>query len=432
METTPSVVTYVLKQFGFLIFQLDEVKVNNLIEQSQNLEHLRFLHSFYFEFNHNNLKDSKPQNIERDFVFKILLHKKLDKILLSKFRKFNVLTGIDNILGPKSLANKTTHQDETTKLHSTGVITQKITNVAAYSDVVLQLNKYIEDKFIVKEKIKAFIMSFIKGNIDLEILNDNKCQDKEIKIFFLEQLNSLILLMFNLEVKRNSACFLTNCMLFELIDAGIYKVEQISQDYPMAMDGAVESSIHIDHEFEFKYFQSYDQRKPTNTNPKDLEIRHRKILTDWIIYKIGCYNDLSGNKITFKSLDSKFKQVQVDETTMKLIFDGTEFIVENVKIDEAFSAKNITLYSFDTKWLCTLIQEWFDKDISKLVEGCQNECISSTKIKLDLPELSSLKKSTKLARSRSTSRSSSRSRSRTKSTSPSTSSVKRTKSEQIN
>ena len=56
METTPSVVTYVLKQFGFLIFQLDEVKVNNLIEQSQNLEHLRFLHSFYFELNYNDLK----------------------------------------------------------------------------------------------------------------------------------------------------------------------------------------------------------------------------------------------------------------------------------------------------------------------------------------------------------------------------------------
>lgn len=71
-------------------------------------------------------------------------------------------------------------------------------------------------------RFKEFIIFCLRG-----IIKQSMVKTKSLKVEMLNQLQTLILLIFNVKAKRTSASLIANCMYFDLIDAGFYDFKNI-------------------------------------------------------------------------------------------------------------------------------------------------------------------------------------------------------------
>ncbi len=217
------------------------------------------------------------------FLAKIKASKKLDKDL-GKNYLYDYKYGTGKTIGDNSVAKKTTQKDETLEIYTVGGFRHHTTDEASYSNIGTRLKEYIDNEFIDQNKLKQFLQDSIRGQINGDIVLDG-----ELKVDLINQLQTLVKLMFSVEVKRNTSALLTNAMFFDLVDAKIYEIKDIAKEIPVAMEDAVPASVTIDKKVS-KYFTSitgYDYRETeAKSKAEILAKRDDKILIDWLLYKL--------------------------------------------------------------------------------------------------------------------------------------------------
>lgn len=217
------------------------------------------------------------------FLAKIKASKKLDKDLGKNYLYDNKY-GSGKTIGDNSIAKKTTQKDETLEIHTAGGFKHYTTDEGSYANIGARLKEYIDNEFIDSTKLKQFLQSSIRGKINSDIILDN-----ELLVDLLDQLQTLVKLMFGIEIKRNTAALLTNAMFFDLVDEKIYELKDIAKELPVAMEDAVPASTTIDKKVG-KYLTSiseYDYRdREEPSKAKILAARDKVILKDWLLYKL--------------------------------------------------------------------------------------------------------------------------------------------------
>lgn len=204
----------------------------------------------------------------------------LGKNYLDSFKLFN----LDKINRDIIQETKTIHKEETLELHDNGKIVDHVKNIGSYSRIIDAFQKYFKT-YLNKGDLKRFIQSYLKGVIRQRIVRENK---RYLKIDLLNRLAVFILLMFNVEIKRNSACLLSNIMFFDLVDSNHYNINMLD-NLPAAAVDAHAFSIKIDHELKdhFQYYKPYDYREePSVSVSSDFEEKLEKFMTDWVAMKI--------------------------------------------------------------------------------------------------------------------------------------------------
>lgn len=207
---------------------------------------------------------------------------------------------------------------------------------------------------------------------------ESKIQEKE------KEFKSLL----QIEAIRNSSALLTNAMFFELAESSFqpirvvsgeekYNFSDIDKQMPMAMQGAVSGSVHLEQGFEEKLTGKlpYDYREAgMEAGAKILDIRNKNILFDWLSNKIGVseiQNELNNNKDKsdiLKSLTVQDVDWDVTENNSKdcLILENkkTCYKITLQKQNEKFYLTEIN--SFPTKIFNELTTKWYGVELSYL------------------------------------------------------------------
>ena len=126
-------------------------------------------------------------------------------------------------MGDNSITKKTTQQNETLEIHTEGGFSHYITDEGPYSTIGERLKNYSDNKFIDLTKLKQFLQHSFRNKFNNDII-----VNKELEVELLDQLQTLVKLMFSVEVKRNAAALLTNAMFFDLVNANIYEIQDIA------------------------------------------------------------------------------------------------------------------------------------------------------------------------------------------------------------
>ncbi|WP_375332138.1 hypothetical protein [Candidatus Tisiphia endosymbiont of Temnostethus pusillus] len=248
------------------------------------------------------------------FLAQIKAIKKLDK-LLGINCVYDYKFGTKKHITGSSISKKTTQKDETLEIHTLGAFSDYMTDEGAYDAIQKRLQRFIDERYIDKSKLSKFFKSSLRGKEYGDVILNNELRDE-----LTNQLQTLVKLMFGVEVKRNAATLLTNAMFFDLVDANMYKIGDILDKMPMVMQGAVSASTTIDKEMrdktEVKKTSEYDCRaKFEPSKARDLANRDDKILQDWLKWKLqsdidAAVEDLGGND-SIGTLSNRFKDLNI-------------------------------------------------------------------------------------------------------------------------
>ncbi|MCC8483829.1 MAG: hypothetical protein LN561_04715 [Rickettsia endosymbiont of Labidopullus appendiculatus] len=272
------------------------------------------------------------------FLAAVKASKKLDKDL-GKNHLCDNNHGTGRLISTTSLTRKTTQQNETLEISTGGAFKHFKTNEGTYETIGQQLKQLIDKQFIKKNILKQFFQFSLKGKECSEIVIQDTTKTLQwdtTKEDLIDQLKADVELMFGIEVKRNPAALLTNAMFFDLVDNGIYKVEEmvdkLSKDkktivsvgkMPMAIKGAVPASVIIDiqmGESTYDYRYDYEDAPKGYKEVRNLASKDEAILQDWLKYKLQ------------ETLDQKVIDIQSDPTIQELTccFQNMNIKVEGV------------------------------------------------------------------------------------------------------
>lgn len=190
------------------------------------------------------------------FLAKTKASKKLDKDL-GKIYLYDYKYGTKAHITNTSVTKRTTQQNETLEVYKGGAFSDYVVNEGDYKSIGKRLQRFIDDHYIKEDNLSKFLKASLKGEGYGDIVHDNA---KGFSVDLMDHLQTLVKLIFGVEVKRNSAALLTNPMFFDLVDAKVYKVQDIADRIPMAMKGAVSASVFMDKQ---KNESTYDYRNVT-------------------------------------------------------------------------------------------------------------------------------------------------------------------------
>lgn len=245
------------------------------------------------------------------FLAAVKASKKLDKDL-GKNHLCDKKHGTGRLISATSITKKTIQQNETLEISTGGAFKHFKTNEGTYETIGQQLKKLIDGQFINKHMLKKFFQFSLKGKECPEIVIQNTTKTLQwdtTSTNLIDQLRTDIELMFGIEVKRNPAALLTNAMFFDLVDKGIYKIQDIADKMPMAIKGAVPASVIIDiqmGESTYDYRYDYEDAPKGYKEVRNLASKDEAILQDWLKYKLQ------------ETLDEKVINIQSDPTIQEL------------------------------------------------------------------------------------------------------------------
>jgi hypothetical protein len=334
------------------------------------------------------------------FLAKIKASKKLDRDL-GKNYLYDYKYGTGKTISDISTARKTTQKDETLEIHTAGAFKHYATDEATYSGIGARLKEYIDNGFIEKDKFKPFFQSLIKGKINVDIV-----LDEELTTDLLNQLQTLVKFIFGIEVKRNPAALLTNAMFFDLVNAGVYKIDEIDEKMPMAMEGGVSASVTIDKKVD-EYLTSiseYDYRGTEAKSKSDiLAKKETAILKDWLLNKLGIkiYDTIKTLKQhsaieDFEKLgfvtDIVNKEENINNNLVSFEHNGNKFNLKLVwnnplKGTPKFSIALCEVQEINAEVLYELIHEWYGIEIPYLKGIIRLKAAGDKKDKFD-PDIS--------------------------------------------
>lgn len=238
---------------------------------------LREIHELHEECDESAQRSLAEPSFEEEhedaslFLAKLKLSWKLDRNLgknaLFKFRS-GTLSGV---------CEKSTQQGEFLLIYDTGSFSHKLEGDCTYLSIVENLlNNWDE----IGEGLSQSLKMAIRGRIEAET-------EEAAKI-----IQNLVKVVFGIDAKRNPAALLTAPMFFELVDAGEYKISDMSNKMPMAMDQAVPASVLINgegiKENPSRFRSVFDYRSTVGVHAshpepdKDLGKREELILRDWL------------------------------------------------------------------------------------------------------------------------------------------------------
>ncbi|WP_425360535.1 MULTISPECIES: hypothetical protein [unclassified Candidatus Tisiphia] len=329
----------------------------NIQKQRQNTE------LFVFDTNtSHNITDASS------FLARIKASKKLDKDL-GKNHLYDYKHGTKRLIS-NSITKKTTQQNETLEVSKGGAFIHFKTNEGAYDTIGQELKRLIDDQFIYKSKLKEFFLSSLRGKICFEIVK-NKTTETDL----IDQLKTDVELIFGIEVKRNPAVLLTNAMFFDLVDKGIYKIEEIADKMPMAMKGAVVASVIIDKSMG-KSIYDYREKPTGYKEVKELVEKDESILQDWLKWKLAI-----NKKIEQKDAGNNFSKLGLNDVIEKLknlkLEDKSLDFIKTDKCSNKAKIKDTEIpFELDT---CkgTFRLEWNTTNVKYNVKVCQIQQISA-------------------------------------------------------
>ncbi|MFU7502809.1 MAG: hypothetical protein ACE1S7_05250 [Candidatus Tisiphia sp.] len=279
------------------------------------------------------------------FLASVKASKKLDKDL-GKNHLCDNNHGTGRLISGTSITKKTTQQNETLEISTGGAFKHLKTNEGTYETIGQQLKRLIDKEFINKNILKQFFQFSLKGKECSEIVRlttTKTLQWDTTKANLMDQLKTDIELIFGIEVKRNPAALLTNAMFFDLVDKGIYKIQDIADKMPMAMKGAVPASVIIDiqmGESTYDYRYDYEDAPKGYKEVRNLASKDEAILHDWLKYKLQ------------ETLDEKVKNIQSDPTIQELTncFQNLNIGVIGMSRKQLKENDHMTLNSNDNKF----------------------------------------------------------------------------------
>lgn len=110
-----------METFSFMNFFMKEAKSKiEKFTQENNLGSLRSEYSIYNQYYHHTKQTNSYTH--HAFTLKILLNRILDKKLVSKYQRFEVIYDKPGLLHDNSITCRTTHQDETSKFNLNGTL----------------------------------------------------------------------------------------------------------------------------------------------------------------------------------------------------------------------------------------------------------------------------------------------------------------------
>lgn len=141
-------------------------------------------------------------------------------------------------------------------------------------------------------------------------------------------------------------------MFFDLVDKGIYKIQDIADKMPMAMQGAVPASVIIDiqmGESTYDYRYDYEDAPKGYKDVRNLASKDEAILHDWLKYKLQ------------ETLDEKVKNIKSDPTVQELTnyFQNLNIKVEGLGRTKLKKNEHMVLNSNDNRFSNGKIQ-WSD------------------------------------------------------------------------
>ncbi|WP_375319101.1 hypothetical protein [Candidatus Tisiphia endosymbiont of Oplodontha viridula] len=292
------------------------------------------------------------------FLAAVKASKKLDKDL-GKNHLCDNNHGTGSLISTTSITRETTQQNETLEISTGGAFKHFKTNEGTYETIGQQLKRLIDEEFINKNILKQFFQFSLKGKECSEIVMQDTTKTLQwdtTKANLIDQLKAHVELMFGIEVKRNPAALLTNAMFFDLVDKGIYKVEEmvdkLSKDkktivstgkMPMAIKGAVPASVIIDiqmGESTYDYRYDYEDAPKGYKEVRNLASKDEAILHDWLKYKLQ------------ETLDEKVKNIQSDPTIQELTncFQNLNMDVIGLNRKQLKENEHMVLNSNDNKF----------------------------------------------------------------------------------
>lgn len=270
--------------------------LDNVVKIQDNFNTLYKLHKFIEKYTQKQRKDIEAITFDTEqkdaslFLAKIKASQKLDKDL-GKNYLWDYKHGTGRAISKNVITKKTTQQDETVDFYKTGTFTHFKTNEGTYENIGQELKKLITRDFINEKELKNFFQSSLKGKVCSKTIK-NRAVQTDLR----DQLKIDVDLIFGIEVKRNPAALLTNAMFFDLVDKGIYKIEEIVNKMPMAMKGAVSASITIDKEIG-KLRYDYRENPRGTKEAKELLEKDESILQDWLNLKLNISSKIERSDI---------------------------------------------------------------------------------------------------------------------------------------
>ena len=249
-----------------------------------------------------------------------------------------------------------------------------------YSDIGSRLKGYIDNKFIDPSKLKSFFHFLLKNQ---NVSSAGLILDKDLEIKLTNQFETLGKLIFGVEIKRNPAALLTNAMFFDLVDQGVYKIEDIDKKMPMSMkDGAVPGSVTIDKKVSgyLTSLSAYDYRnKEEKSKAEEVVIRDNSILKDWLLYKLrikihDLIKDLNADstieELNFIITNIGDKKEKIHNKEIIFTQDGNNFSLtlrwQKKGTTEKFHIHSCSVQYIDSKILSDIIKDWYGIQIPYL------------------------------------------------------------------
>lgn len=222
------------------------------------------------------------------FFAKLKAQKKYDRDL-GKQELYNFKHGTSKFNNDKAIACKTTQQDETLEISPNGCFSHKITDEGSYTTLGATLNRYFDGGFLNKLQFKNFLIGAFRNQISDVVILDHDKKDE-----LSNELKTVVKLLL-LEMQREAASIITIPMFFDLVDRGVYQVNDIANKFPMAMKEAVSSSMYLYDAIKkhLTSYSKYDYRDKGVKNKDELSTRENSIFNDWFKQELELTLDLN-------------------------------------------------------------------------------------------------------------------------------------------